>query len=101
VHNPARPAEVVGHAPTARPRPARRGGTGGPLGRALVTHPGVDVVSLTGGVATGRAVMAAAAPRLTPVLLELGGNDAAIIGPDLQVGDQLVEQLVAATYTTY
>ena len=45
--------------------------------------------------------MAAAAPRLTPVLLELGGNDAAIIGPDLQVGDQLVEQLVAATYTTY
>lgn len=75
-------------------------GPGTALGQALVTHPGVDVVSLTGGVATGRAVMAAAAPRLTPVLLELGGNDAAIIGPDLQVGDQLVEQLVTATYTT-
>ncbi|MBV9512478.1 MAG: aldehyde dehydrogenase family protein, partial [Mycobacteriaceae bacterium] len=53
-----------------------------------------------GGIATGRAVMAAAASRLTPVLLELGGNDAAIIAPDLHVGDQLVDQLVAATYTT-
>ena len=75
-------------------------GPGIELGKALVTHPGVDVVSLTGGVATGRAVMAAAATRLTPVLLELGGNDAAIIAPDLRVGDQLVERLVAATYTT-
>jgi acyl-CoA reductase-like NAD-dependent aldehyde dehydrogenase len=70
------------------------------LAQALVTHPGIDVISLTGGPATGRAVMAAAAPRLTPLLLELGGNDAAIIAPDITVSDQLVEQLVAATYTT-
>ncbi|HET9875283.1 MAG TPA: aldehyde dehydrogenase family protein [Mycobacterium sp.] len=75
-------------------------GPGSELGQALVTHPGIDVISLTGGVATGRAVMAAAAPRLTPVLLELGGNDAAILAPDLAVTDQLVEQLVTATYTT-
>ena len=70
------------------------------LAQALVTHPGIDVISLTGGPATGRAVMAAAAPRLTPLLLELGGNDAAIIAPDITVSDQLVEQLVTATYTT-
>jgi acyl-CoA reductase-like NAD-dependent aldehyde dehydrogenase len=75
-------------------------GPGTQVGQALVAHPGIDVISLTGGVATGRAVMAAAAPRLTPVLLELGGNDAAIIAPDVTVGDQLVEQLVSATYTT-
>lgn len=75
-------------------------GPGSELAQALVTHPGVDVISLTGGVATGRAVMAAAASRLTPVLLELGGNDAAIIGPDLQISDELVERLVTATYTT-
>ncbi len=75
-------------------------GPGRDIAEALVTHPGIDVISLTGGVATGRAVMAAAAPRLTPVLLELGGNDAAIIAPDLPVSDQLVEQLVTATYTT-
>jgi acyl-CoA reductase-like NAD-dependent aldehyde dehydrogenase len=70
------------------------------LAQSLITHPGIDVISLTGGVATGRAVMAAAAPRLTPVLLELGGNDAAIIAPDIEVTDQLVEQLATATYTT-
>ena len=75
-------------------------GPGTELAQALVTHPGVDVISLTGGVATGRAVMAAAAPRLTPVLLELGGNDAAIIAPDMAVSDELVERLVTATYTT-
>ncbi|ORV14005.1 aldehyde dehydrogenase family protein [Mycobacterium celatum] len=75
-------------------------GPGAELAQALVTHPGIDVISLTGGVATGRAVMAAAASRLTPVLLELGGNDAAIIGPDLDVSDELVERLVTATYTT-
>ncbi|MBV9321015.1 MAG: aldehyde dehydrogenase family protein [Mycobacterium sp.] len=75
-------------------------GPGSELARALVTHPDIDVISLTGGVATGRAVMAAAAPRLTPVLLQLGGNDAAIIAPDLKISDQLVEQLVTATYTT-
>ena len=70
------------------------------LAQALVTHPGIDVISLTGGPATGRAVMAAAAPRLTPLLLELGGNDAAIVAPDMTISDQLVEQLVTATYTT-
>lgn len=70
------------------------------LAQALVTHPGIDLISLTGGPATGRAVMAAAASRLTPVLLELGGNDAAIIAPDMTISDGLVEQLVTATYTT-
>jgi len=70
------------------------------LSQALVTHPGIDVISATGGVATGRAVIAAAATRLTPVLLELGGNDAAIIAPDIAISDQLVESLVTATYTT-
>lgn len=75
-------------------------GPGSDLAQALVTHPGIDLISLTGGVATGRAVMAAAATRLTPVLLELGGNDAAIIAPDLAVSDELVERLVTATYTT-
>jgi acyl-CoA reductase-like NAD-dependent aldehyde dehydrogenase len=75
-------------------------GPGIEIAQALVSHRGIDVISLTGGVATGRAVMATAAARLTPVLLELGGNDAAIIAPDIKVSDQLVEQLAAATYTT-
>ena len=75
-------------------------GPGSELARTLVSHPGIDLISLTGGVATGRAVMAAAAARLTPVLLELGGNDAAIIAPDIAITDELVDRLVTATYTT-
>jgi acyl-CoA reductase-like NAD-dependent aldehyde dehydrogenase len=75
-------------------------GPGIEISRALVTHPGIDVISLTGGVETGKAVMAAAAERLRPVLLELGGNDAAIIAPDLPITEALADQLYGATYTT-
>jgi acyl-CoA reductase-like NAD-dependent aldehyde dehydrogenase len=75
-------------------------GPGTELAQALVAHPGIDLISLTGGVATGRAVMAVAARRLTPVLLELGGNDAAIIAPDITISDELIERLVTAAYTT-
>jgi acyl-CoA reductase-like NAD-dependent aldehyde dehydrogenase len=75
-------------------------GPGVEISRALVTHADIDVISLTGGVATGKAVMAAAAERLRPVLLELGGNDAAIIAPDLPITDAFADQLYGATYTT-
>ncbi len=47
-------------------------GPGAELGAALVAHPGVDMVSFTGGPSTGQAVMAAAAATTRPVVLELG-----------------------------
>jgi acyl-CoA reductase-like NAD-dependent aldehyde dehydrogenase len=53
----------------------------GTVGAALVTA-GVDKVVFTGSSATGRRVMADAAGGLTPVLLELGGNDPAIVLED-------------------
>lgn len=53
----------------------------GETGAALCTS-GVDKISFTGSVATGRRVMAACAQNLTPVLLELGGKDATIIAAD-------------------
>ena len=46
---------------------------GGDTGEALVRS-GVDKVFFTGGPRTGRAVLAAAADSLTPVVLELGGR---------------------------
>jgi succinate-semialdehyde dehydrogenase / glutarate-semialdehyde dehydrogenase len=50
-------------------------------GQAL-TAAGVDKVAFTGSVRSGRAVAADCAPRLTPMLLELGGNDGVVVAED-------------------
>jgi betaine-aldehyde dehydrogenase len=55
---------------------------GAAAGEALVRHPQVAMVSVIGGVGTGRAVMRAAADRVKPVLLELGGKNALIAFAD-------------------
>ncbi len=70
------------------------------LGAALVGHPGVDMVSFTGGVVSGRAVLAACAPHLRPAVLELGGNDAAIVAPDLEPTEELASRLLEAAFAT-
>jgi acyl-CoA reductase-like NAD-dependent aldehyde dehydrogenase len=57
----------------------------GDLGALLAAHPGIDHVSLTGSTATGRKVMAAAAANLKRLVLELGGNDAALLLADADV----------------
>lgn len=54
-------------------------GRGPVTGEALVRHPGVDLVSFTGGTETGRRIMATAAERLKPCSLELGGKSANVI----------------------
>jgi aldehyde dehydrogenase (NAD+) len=51
-------------------------------GEALVNHPLVSKIALTGGPAAGRAVAAVAARRLVPVTLELGGKSANIVFGD-------------------
>jgi aldehyde dehydrogenase (NAD+) len=55
---------------------------GGEVGRALVEHPGVDGISFTGSLAVGRSVAAAAADRLVPCQLELGGKNALVVLDD-------------------
>ncbi|MGC1783580.1 MAG: aldehyde dehydrogenase [Acidobacteriaceae bacterium] len=57
-------------------------GSGAGVGSALASHPRVDMVSLTGSVAAGTAVMRAAAPNITKVSLELGGKAPAIVMQD-------------------
>jgi 1-pyrroline dehydrogenase len=54
-------------------------------GATLVTHPGVEMVSLTGSVATGKAIARAAADSLTRVHLELGGKAPVIVLDDADV----------------
>ncbi len=56
---------------------------GDDLGEWMTAHPGIDKISFTGSVATGKKVMARAAASLKRVTLELGGNDAAIVLDDV------------------
>src|SRR5216683_9963 len=51
-------------------------------GSALVSHPSVDAVAFTGGVETGRRVMASAAESLKRVTLELGGKSPNLVFAD-------------------
>jgi betaine-aldehyde dehydrogenase len=57
-------------------------GAGADVGPALTGHPSVDLVSFTGGLVTGRRVMAAAAPTVKKIALELGGKNPNIVFAD-------------------
>jgi betaine-aldehyde dehydrogenase len=57
-------------------------GPGAEVGAALVSDPRVDLVSFTGGLATGRAIMAAAAATVKRIALELGGKNPNIVFAD-------------------
>src|SRR3546814_18750884 len=57
----------------------RSTGNGAITGKALVEHPGVRMVSFTGGTASGRAIGVVAAQRLIPAALELGGKSPHIV----------------------
>lgn len=54
----------------------------GATGAALAAHPGVDKVSFTGSVETGRRIVEASAGNLKRLTLELGGKSAAIVFAD-------------------
>jgi aminobutyraldehyde dehydrogenase len=57
-------------------------GRGDPVGRLLVSHPRVRMVSLTGDVATGQKVLALAASNLKRTHLELGGKAPVLVFDD-------------------
>ncbi|KAK1253466.1 hypothetical protein MKX07_001543 [Trichoderma sp. CBMAI-0711] len=62
------------------------------LGPWLTSHPGINKISFTGSTATGKLVMQSASKTLKRVTLELGGNDPAIILPDVDV-DKVAEKV--------
>ncbi|HYZ18730.1 MAG TPA: aldehyde dehydrogenase family protein [Gaiellaceae bacterium] len=74
-------------------------GGGGEVGNAIVTHPDVPVVTLTGSRETGVAVTKAAADRLKHVHLELGGKNAIIVLDDAEI-DLAVEGIVWSAFGT-
>jgi succinate-semialdehyde dehydrogenase/glutarate-semialdehyde dehydrogenase len=68
-------------------------GRGSVVGGVLAEHPAVRVLSLTGSTATGSTLMAAGAPGIKRVSLELGGNAPFIVLPDADL-DCVAEQLI-------
>jgi aminomuconate-semialdehyde/2-hydroxymuconate-6-semialdehyde dehydrogenase len=69
----------------------------GAAGERLTTHPGVDVVSFTGESATGRAIMANAAPSLKKLSFELGGKSPNIVFADADL-DRAVAVSIDASF---
>ena len=69
-------------------------GSGTEVGAAIASHPGIDMVSLTGSVASGQHVMMDAAQTLKPVHLELGGKAPVVVFADADL--KAVAQAVRA-----
>lgn len=69
-------------------------------GAALIGHPDVDKVTLTGSVETGKVVMAAAAGGLKKVTLELGGKSPIIVFDDASFDSAVNAALVGNFYST-
>ncbi len=72
-------------------------GPGRPTGQALLEHPDVDMISLTGSVATGKHVARTAAETLKRVHLELGGKAPVIVFDDVDM-DSAMETIAATGY---
>jgi len=72
-------------------------GTGPEVGAPLAEHPAVDLVSFTGGLVTGRTVMAAAAATVKTVALELGGKNPNIVFADAD-RDAAVDMALTAVF---
>lgn len=71
----------------------------GDVGAALCAHEGVDALTLTGSVPTGRKVMTAAATGPKPVILELGGKSPLVVCDDADM-DRAVTAAVLANFAT-
>lgn len=72
-------------------------GDGAVVGAALSTHPGIDMVSVTGSVRSGRAVAVAAATSLKRVHLELGGKAPVLVFADADL-DAVADGIVFAGF---
>jgi len=73
------------------------GGHGEPAGSELVTHPDVDMVSLTGSPPTGKWIAKAAADSLKRVHLELGGKAPVVVFDDVDM-ETALETIVGTGY---
>jgi len=73
-------------------------GTGEAAGAALVAHPGVPRISFTGETSTGRTIMAAAAPHLKGLSMELGGKSPCVVFADADL-DQATDSALFGVFS--
>jgi acyl-CoA reductase-like NAD-dependent aldehyde dehydrogenase len=69
---------------------------GGEVGAALVSNPNVARIDMTGGTKTGKAIAAAAAERLVPCTLELGGKTPVVVFEDAPINEAVAGCLFSA-----
>jgi aldehyde dehydrogenase (NAD+) len=71
-------------------------GFGDPAGSALSSHADIDTITFTGSVPTGQTIMKQAADTVTPVTLELGGKNPAVVFPDadLEAAAQWIDRAI-------
>lgn len=72
-------------------------GRGEIAGATLVRHPGVPIISFTGGTATGEKIQSMGGPLFKKVSLELGGKNATIILKDVDL-KTVVPQIVRSSF---
>ncbi len=72
-------------------------GAGSEVGAPLASHPDIDFVSFTGGLVTGKVVMAAAAATVKNVALELGGKNPNIVFADADL-DAAMDMALTAVF---
>jgi betaine-aldehyde dehydrogenase len=75
-------------------------GTGPDAGEALVRHPDVRAIAMTGSVQTGQRIATVAAPMMKHLHLELGGKDAFVVAPDADLGPAIDALAYAALINT-
>jgi 5-carboxymethyl-2-hydroxymuconic-semialdehyde dehydrogenase len=73
-------------------------GIGEVAGAALVAHPGVPRISFTGETSTGQTIMAAAAPHLKALSMELGGKSPCVIFADADL-DQATDSALFGVFS--
>ncbi|MCB1337829.1 MAG: aldehyde dehydrogenase family protein [Maritimibacter sp.] len=73
-------------------------GSASRIGDAIIGHPLVRYVNFTGSVEVGRHVMKVAAENITPVTLELGGNDAGLVLADADLTGDAFDRLYRAAF---
>jgi acyl-CoA reductase-like NAD-dependent aldehyde dehydrogenase len=68
-------------------------GPGGTTGEYLASHPGIDMISMTGGTETGKRIMSLASATLKHLGLELGGKNPCIVLEDADIDTAIANSL--------